>query len=96
MKRHNDQPISEVLRLWTNAHNRKPMFLQKKLEASWEVWFGKLIAKNTMKLSIRGTKLYVNVKSGPVKYEMNLNREKIMQTIHEQIHENYFDEIIIS
>ncbi len=95
MKRHNDLPISEVLRQWKQNSKFKPMLIQQKLEADWENWFGKIIAKNTSKLYVRDHKLYIQVQSAPIKYEMHLGREKLMQVINEKIGENYFEEIVV-
>lgn len=95
MKRQNDFPISTLLKQWVQSPKIKPNFIQEKLEVHWEEWFGKLIAKNTSKLAVRGNTLYVTIKSGPVKYEMQLSKEKVMNLIHEKLGENYFDQIII-
>lgn len=95
MKRQNDYPISAILKEWSQSPKVKPHLIQQKLEAGWAGWFGKLIAKNTDKLSVRGNTLYIQVKSGPVKYEMQMSRDKIMNVIHEKLGENYFDQIIV-
>jgi len=39
--------------------------------------------------------LYIHMKSGPIKYEMNLGREQLLQLINQKIGENYFEEILI-
>ena len=71
------------------------MLVQKKVQACLEEWLGKLIAKNTDKIFVSNRKLYIHIKSGPVKYEMNLGREQLLQLINEKIGENYFEEILI-
>jgi hypothetical protein len=95
MKRQNDFPISTILKEWSQSPKIKPNLIQQKLEAGWADWFGKLISKNTDKLTVRNNTLYIQVKSGPVKYEMQMSRDKIMQVIHEKLGENYFDQIIV-
>jgi len=71
------------------------MLVQKKIQAGWEEWLGKLIAKNTDKIHVSNHKLYVHIKSGPIKYEMNLGREQLLQLINQKIGENYLEEILI-
>ncbi len=95
MKRHNDQPISEILKTWKQTSKFKPMLIQQKIEAEWENWFGKIIDKNTEKLLVKENKLYIYLKSAPLKYELHLGRIKIMGIINEKLGENYFEEIII-
>lgn len=95
MKRHNDLPLSSVLKQWAGSDKLKPMLIQKNLEAHWEEWFGKLIAKNTEKISIRNQKLYIHIKSGPVKYELNLGRQNVMNLLNQKLGENYLEEVIV-
>lgn len=96
MKRHNDLPISEVLKQLSQQSKFKPNLIQQKLESEWENWLGKTVAKHTNKISVRGTKLYVNMNSSTMKYEMNLGRERLLQLIHQKLGENYFEEIVIN
>ncbi|MEP7267086.1 MAG: DUF721 domain-containing protein [Saprospiraceae bacterium] len=95
MKRQNDFPISTLLKQWSQSPKLKPNLIQQKLENQWEAWFGKLISKNTEKLTVKQNILYIQVKSGPVKYEMKLGRIAILNLIHEKLGENYFDQIIV-
>ena len=95
MKRHNDLPLAEVLKQWTQSTKVKPQLIQQKLESGWEEWLGKTIAKHTDKISVRGQKLYITIKSGTMKYEMNMGRERLLNLIHQRLGENYFEEIII-
>ncbi|MEP7320314.1 MAG: DUF721 domain-containing protein [Saprospiraceae bacterium] len=96
MKRHNDLPISEVLKQWTQTSKFKPSLIQQKLETEWVNWVGKTVAKHTEKISVRGQKLYIQIKSSTLKYEMNLGRERLLNLIHQKLGENYFDEIIFN
>jgi predicted nucleic acid-binding Zn ribbon protein len=95
VKRHNDLPLSELLKQWSQKDKILPMLVQKKVQAGWEDWLGKLIAKNTDKIFVSNRKLYVHLKSGPLKYELTLGREQLLQLINEKIGENYFEEILI-
>ena len=96
MKRHNDLPISEVLKQLSQQSKFKPNLIQQKLEAEWENWLGKTVAKHTNKISVRGPKLYINMDSGTMKHELNLGRERLLTLIHHKLGENYFEEIIIN
>ena len=96
MKRHNDLPISEVLKQWSQTSKFKPNLIQQKLEAEWGNWLGKTVAKHTDKIVVRGQKLYIFIKSNTLKYEMNLGRERLLNLIHQKLGENYFEEIIIN
>ncbi len=96
MKRHNDLPISQVLKQWSQSPKFKPRLIQEKIEAGWEDWFGKTISKNTEKLVVKNNILYVYIKSGPLKYEMNMGREQIRRILHERLGENYFEDIVIN
>ena len=93
MKRHNDLPISQVLKQWSQSPKFKPRLIQEKIEAGL---FGKTISKNTEKLVVKNNTLYVYIKSGPLKYEMNLGREQIRRILHERLGENYFEDIVIN
>ncbi|MEO5582148.1 MAG: DUF721 domain-containing protein [Saprospiraceae bacterium] len=96
MKRHNDLPISDILKQWTQTSKFKPNLIQQKVEAEWTNWMGKTVAKHTEKISVRGQKLYIQIKSSTLKYEMNLGRERLLNLIHQKLGENYFDEIIFN
>lgn len=73
----------------------QPMLVQKKIQAEWENWLGKLIAKNTDKLYVSNHKLFVHIKSGPIKQELNLGRQQLLQLINEKLGQHYLEEILI-
>jgi hypothetical protein len=95
MKRHNDAPISELLKQWAQKPSVKSHLIQQKIEANWEAWFGKVIAKNTDRIQIRGNELILRISSGPVKFEIQSNREKMIHFIHQELGEHFFEKIIL-
>ncbi len=95
MKRHNDQPLKDVLREMVEAYRLKPKLHQTKVRSMWEDLMGPSISRYTRDLYLRRKKLYVNLNSAPLRQELSLGKEKIRKIFNEALGEDYIEEVII-
>ncbi|MFM8995899.1 MAG: DUF721 domain-containing protein, partial [Bacteroidota bacterium] len=73
----------------TQKHN------ELELVKHWSEIVGQLIAKHTASVSIKGKTLYVTFDQAPLKNEMFLQRETLMQKVNERMGAGFVEKIFI-
>lgn len=96
MKKHNDKNIKEVLGLFLDGNKKiAEGFHARQIEDIWNNRMGKMIASYTQKISLSNGVLTVNILSAPLKKELLMARENIIQIINEELKGEYVKEIKI-
>lgn len=95
MKKHNDQPIKDILKQLIQQNKWGDKVNEKRLLQCWEELLGKMIAKYTKTISLRNKKLYIEVESAPLKSELIYSRQKMMELINTRFGEGIVEEIIV-
>ncbi|MFZ1704128.1 MAG: DUF721 domain-containing protein [Saprospiraceae bacterium] len=88
MNRHNDKNIKEVLQLFLQKN--KPLnegFQSSKIEELWNLRMGKTIASYTSGIQLKNGNLVVYITSGPLKKELQMAQDKIMEILNEEMNE---------
>ena len=95
MKKHNDQPIKDILKQLIQQNKWSDKVNEKRLLQCWEELLGKTIAKYTKQISLRNKKLYIEVDSAPLKNELVYSRNQMIQLINTKFGEGVVEEIIV-
>ncbi len=95
MKKHNDQPIKDVLKQLTQSNRWTDKVNEVRLLNAWEELLGKTIAKYTTKIRLHKKKLYIEVSSAPLKNELIYSRAKLIEVINIKFSEGLVEEVIV-
>ncbi len=79
------QSISEVLGELINQKNIKGGITKVRVEQAWETTMGSSVARYTQEVSFRGTTLFVNLTSAPLREELSYGKDKILRHLNETL-----------
>ena len=79
------QSISEVLGELINQKNIKGGITKVRVEQAWETTMGSSVAQYTQEVSFRGTTLFVNLTSAPLREELSYGKDKILRHLNETL-----------
>jgi predicted nucleic acid-binding Zn ribbon protein len=87
--------IGEALNLLLEKSHWKPKVTELRMRQEWEAIVGKTISKYTRSISMNGKKLTIYTDVAPLKQELLLGKEQLVNNINEYFKERVVDEIII-
>lgn len=87
--------MKEALGEFTRSKKIKKGYKQVLIQKFWEQRMGEMINSYTEKLYVRGDILYVTINSSPLKQELDLGRDKIMDLIKKEFGEDYISKIVL-
>ncbi|NNC86780.1 MAG: DUF721 domain-containing protein [Bacteroidia bacterium] len=90
-----EKSIGDAVQSWLKNHGMEQKLNEVKISHLWEEVMGKTIATRTTNLRVTNAKLQITVSSAPLKSELVLNREKILNRINEELGSNYIKEVVI-
>ena len=82
--------ISEMLK----KYHLKPRFDEMQVVAAWPGLMGKTIADKTGKIFVKNQVLFVEIKSAPLKHELNMSKHKVMEVIGKEFGEETIADIV--
>ena len=77
-------PIREAMNKMFNEYRLTKRFSEMKLVGSWEKIMGKPIAARTSKLSIKEKTLFVKLSSAPLKKELSMSKNRILELLERE------------
>ncbi len=90
-----EKNIGDVLNKMMDKYKLTSKMHEIELVNVWEEITGKLIAKHTTKLEMRGKTLYVWFDQAPLKNEIFLRRDQLMKTINDRMGADFIEKIFI-
>ncbi len=90
-----EKNIGDVLNKMMDKYKLTSKMHEIELMNVWEEITGKLIAKHTTKLEMRGKTLYVWFDQAPLKNEIFLRRDQLMKTINDRMGADFIEKIFI-
>ena len=88
--------IGEAIQIFLKKNNRLKTGIQAlQIEEVWAKLMGKTIAKYTEKIQIINHKLFITTSIGPLKQELQYQKETIMERVNEALGEKVIKEVII-
>ena len=82
--------IKELLRYY----QLESKFDETAVLAQWEKIMGKTVASRTEKIYFKDKRLFVKLNSSPLKHDLMLNKQKIVDLINSEIKENVVEDVI--
>lgn len=87
--------IGEALQLLMKKSGWTPKVAELRIKEEWEQIAGKTIAKYTRDLKVYNGTLTIYTDVAPLKQELNMGKQQLMNTINEYLGETAITEIII-
>lgn len=84
------QAIGDMLK----TYNLTKKFDEKKLIESWGRVMGTVIEKRTKRIFIKNTVLFVEVTSAPLKNELSMSKDKVIDLLTKEVGEGIITEVI--
>lgn len=87
--------IGEAIQMLMQKSGWKPKATEIRIRQEWEQMVGKTIAKYTRELRLYNSTLTIYTDVAPLKQELNLGKQQLIQTINEYLGETAITEIIV-
>ncbi|MGF1635895.1 MAG: DUF721 domain-containing protein [Cyclobacteriaceae bacterium] len=84
--------LGEAIQEMLSQFRLKTRFDEKRLSTDWERLMGKHIADRTEKVFVKDKKLFVKIDSAPLRQDLNMKREQILDIIKNE----FGDELVKS
>lgn len=89
------QSIGEALNSFVNAHKMGDKFDETKLLAFWETIVGSTISSRTTFLKLKNKQLTVKVDSAPLRNELLMSKQKLVDSVNKFMEKEVVDAVII-
>ncbi|MDE3126139.1 MAG: DUF721 domain-containing protein [Bacteroidota bacterium] len=87
--------IGDALHQFVNKSNLRNGLRAVQITQIWEEIMGKTIAKYTTKIEIINTTLFIYTPVGPLKNELQYQKQQIIDRLNEALHEPIIQEVVI-
>lgn len=95
MKRHNDLPLKDVLRLFLRQYKYRGRLDQVRIKVLWEKLMGPTINEMTTDITIRNGKVSITIQSAALRQELSFSTDKIRNLFNEHLNDNTVREVVI-
>jgi predicted nucleic acid-binding Zn ribbon protein len=86
--------LKEAVQDLLSTYRLKDRFDETQLIGSWEKLMGAPIARRTNKIFIRNKVMFVELKSAPLKQELNGSKSKVLELFHQEFGRDIVNEVI--
>jgi len=93
MKKEGEKLIGEIFGEVFKTGKLGPQFYHQKISNIWHSQMGPSISGYTKALNLRKRKLYIHIESAPLKQELSMSKDKILEMINRELKEPYLKEI---
>ena len=76
-------PLKAAIDAFLKDARMEQKFGHEHIKLAWAEIMGAPIAKRTTKLFVKNNKLYIELNSAPLKQELMMSREKVLERVHE-------------
>ena len=95
MKKHNDQPINDVLHNMMRKGPLKRGFYDTQVKKIWIEKIGTLLIQQTEKIFFNDGAIYLTLNSAPLRNELLMGKEKLIKQFNEELGEDIVRDIIL-
>jgi predicted nucleic acid-binding Zn ribbon protein len=92
-RKNEDQPLKHWIAEFVSAYRLKPRLTQVSVEKIWAGIAGRVIAKHTTGLSVRGRVLTVRLDSDALRTELSFAKTKLIRALNKKLGETLIDDI---
>jgi len=82
MKKHNDQPIQDVLKELVNQKHMKKGVWEARIKEIWANDIGKLVNNKTEKIWFDKGTVYIKLTSAPLRNQMMIGKQKMKENFN--------------
>jgi predicted nucleic acid-binding Zn ribbon protein len=86
--------MKEAVQDLLNTYRLKDRFDEAQLIASWEKIMGAPIARRTNKIFIKNKVMFIELKSAPLKHELNGSKSKVLDLFRQEFGHDIVNEVI--
>lgn len=91
----NQSSLKDAIESFLNDYGLKDRYLQNMIMSNWEEIMGKMVAKHTTDIYIKGHKLFLYIDSSPLKHELTQGKDLIVKRVNEKAGEVLISEVVI-
>ncbi len=93
-RRANVSHVGDAIKELLNAYRLEGKFDETRLVNSWGKIMGKPIAGRTSKIFMKNDVLFVELTSAPLKHELNMSKQKIINLINKELGKPIVKEVV--
>lgn len=86
--------IGEAIEHWMDQLRVRGKYKETFIIQNWEKIMGAPIAKRTTNLYIRNKKLYIHLSSAPLKNELNLSKQKVVELLNKAADDKVLEDVV--
>ena len=87
-------PLKDAIGQMLKRYQLQTRFNETYLEAYWEKMMGKAIASRTNHLYVKERKLFIEINSAPLRSELVLAKQKMIQLINREIGSDVIEDVV--
>src|SRR5688572_18912430 len=91
----NNKPLKEWLQIFSQSPQIRSRLYQSRIEKMWKEVMGPVISSYTHRIKLDGQVLLIFVNSSPLKSELSIMKETILQSVNQRLGEDYVKEVRI-
>jgi predicted nucleic acid-binding Zn ribbon protein len=93
-RKNDSQPLKEAIDALLRLYKLQNQFDETSVEANWEEIMGKPIAARTTKVYAKNLKLYLQIDSAPLKKELMMAKQKMIELINKHAGKTIIEEVV--
>jgi predicted nucleic acid-binding Zn ribbon protein len=93
-RKNDSQSLKDAIEALLRVYKLQNQFDETSIEANWEEIMGKPIAARTQKVYAKNLKLYLLIDSAPLKKELMMAKQKMIELINKHAGKNIVQEVI--
>ncbi|MCH8546341.1 MAG: DUF721 domain-containing protein [Cryomorphaceae bacterium] len=87
--------ISQIVKQIIRENGWEDKMEKQKLYIAWDEVMGPAVAKRTESIILQGRKLVINIDSAPLKHELTMQRNRIIELLREHTGKDMVDIVVI-
>ena len=91
----NNRPLKEWLQIFSQSPQIRSRLYQSRVEKMWKEVMGPVISSYTHRIKLDGHTLIIYVNSSPLKSELTMMKETILESVNQRLGEEYVKEVRI-
>ena len=89
----NNRPLKEWLQVFVQSPQIRDKLYQTRIEKLWSDRMGPVIVSYTRKIQLDGNNLILYIDSAPLKQELSIMKEKIIELMNDGLGETFIREV---
>lgn len=94
-KDHNTQPIKVLIDNLLKAYGMESKMNEVELVNCWEQVMGKMVARHTDEIELRGKVLHVKLNSAALRHTLSFSKEEMVEQLNEAMQRPVIEEVVV-